>query len=67
MKVTVLKGFYDLKERVSRVAGEVFDATQARIDEIKGVDDSLIKVEKPKRKAPAPAKEAEQAEAAEEE
>ena len=34
MKATVLKDFHDLKEDVVRKAGETFEATRERIDEI---------------------------------
>lgn len=58
MKVRVNKAFYDIKERVSRVVGEVFDATQARIDEIMGVDPDLVEAEKPRAKKQAAEKKA---------
>lgn len=34
MKATVLKDFRDLKENVVRKAGDTFEATRERIDEI---------------------------------
>ena len=33
--IKVLKGFYDLKEEVFRSAGQEFEATKERFDEIK--------------------------------
>lgn len=57
MKVHVNKAFYDVKQCVTRKVGEIFDATQARIDEIKGVDPELVEVEQPRaKKQPAQAK-----------
>lgn len=49
MKVKVLKSFIDLSEGVERKAGDVFECTKERFEEIKAkLPEWVISVEEPK-------------------
>ena len=48
MKVIVKKPFYDLREKVNRKAGEIFEVTEARFNQIakKGAYIEVVEEEK---------------------
>lgn len=52
-KVKVLQDFYDIHTGKKHPVGEVFEADEARIAEIKKVDASLIQVTKTRKKKEA--------------
>ena len=62
MKVRVLKRFRDIREKIIREAGEVFECTEERYQEILGKGDYVTAAgetgeEKPKRKTRSKVKE----------